>query len=166
MKLFPSITRTAPRIGNIQQAITIVLFMTTTSLTQATATNADEQIVADLDTKYQKAVEQNDGETMNQILADDFILVTGLGKVLTKADLLLEAREGETVYKTQSDSKRTVRVWGDTAVVTALLWAKGTEKGRSFEYHLWFSDTYVRTQNGWRYVFAQASTRLAEPSGT
>jgi hypothetical protein len=27
---------------------------------------------------------------------------------------------------------------------------------------LWFSDTYVRTQRGWRYAFGQASIALPE----
>jgi ketosteroid isomerase-like protein len=55
-----------------------------------------------------------------------------------------------------------VRVWGDTAVVTALLWAKGTEEGKPFDYHLWFSDVYVRTPQGWRYVFGQAAQPLPD----
>ena len=97
---------------------------------------------------------------MARILADDFVLVTGLGKTYTKADLLEEARSGHVVYERQEDSNQKVRVWGSTAVVTALLWAKGTDSGKTFDYKLWFSDTYVRTPSGWRYVFAQASTRL------
>ena len=53
-------------------------------------------------------------------------------------------------------------MWGDTAVVTALLWVKGVEDGKNFEYKLWFSDTYVRTPKGWRYVLGQASLPLAK----
>ena len=98
---------------------------------------------------------------MDRILADDFVLVTGLGKIYTKADLLEEARSKRVVYDHQEDSAQTVRMWGDTAVVTALLRAKGTDEGKPFDYKLWFSDTYVRTPTGWRYVFGQASTRLA-----
>jgi uncharacterized protein (TIGR02246 family) len=120
----------------------------------------DEKAVAALDTEYQAAVKKNDAATMARILADDFVLVTGLGKIYTKADLLEEARSKRAVYEYQEDSNQKVRVWGDTAVVTALLWAKGTEAGKPFDYKLWFSDTYVRTLDGWRYVFGQASTRL------
>ena len=119
-----------------------------------------KKIVADLDTQYQEAVKKNDAATMDRILADDFVLVTGRGKTYTRADLLKEARAGKTVYEHQEDTSQTVRVWGDTAVVTALLWAKGTEDGKPFEYKLWFSDTYVRTPTGWRYVFGQASLPL------
>jgi len=124
----------------------------------------DERAVAALDTQYQAAVARNDAAAMDRILADDFALVTGRGKVFTKADLLAEARSGKTVYEKQEDASRTVRVWGDTAVVTALLHVKGTEEGKAFDDRLWFSDTYVRTPSGWRYVFGQASTRL--PPGT
>lgn len=56
-----------------------------------------------------------------------------------------------------------MRVWGDTAVVTARLSAKGTEEGEPFEYRVWYSDTYARLGDGWRYVVGQASTRL-EPT--
>ena len=118
-----------------------------------------ETEIARLDTEYQAAVERNDAATMDRILADDFILVTGLGKTFTKADLLEEARSGRVEYEFQRDTDQTVRVWGDTAVITAQLWAKGVENGEAFHYKLWFSDTYVRIDGAWRYVFGQASTR-------
>ena len=124
------------------------------------STDADDQAVAALDTQYQAAVAKGDAAAIDRILADDFVLVTGKGKVFTKADLLNEARGGKTVYEKQEDSSQKVRVWGDTAVVTALLWEKGTEDGKPFDYRLWFSDTYVRTPSGWRYVFGQASIPL------
>jgi len=134
--------------------------MTTGPIGRAGSSVDDEKAVAALDTEYQAAVKKNDVATMDRILADDFVLVTGLGKTYTKADLLKEARSKRTVYEHQEDSGQKVRVWGDTAVVTALLWAKGTEDGKAFDYKLWFSDTYVRAPAGWRYVFGQASTRL------
>lgn len=124
----------------------------------------DKKAVAALDIQYQAAVEKNDAATMDRILADDFILVTGNGKTFTKADLLKEARKGTAVYEHQSDTEQTVRVWGDTAVVTAKLWEKGTQDGKPFDYTLWFSDTYVRSPTGWRYVFGQASLPLAKTS--
>ena len=118
------------------------------------------RVVGGLDTEYQAAVRNHDVATMDRILADDFVLVTGRGRTFSKADLLQEARDTDVIYERQEDTGQTVRVWGDTAVVTALLWAKGTRNGKPFDYKLWFSDTYVRTASGWRYVFAQASLPL------
>ncbi len=43
-------------------------------------------IVAALDTEHQGAVKNNDVATMDRILADDFVLVTGNGTVYNKAD--------------------------------------------------------------------------------
>ena len=141
-------------------ALTLGILVMIGATHQTRSSTDDEKAVATLDTEYQEAVKNNDAATMARILADDFVLVTGLGKTYTKADLLEEARSGRVVYERQEDSNQKVRVWGDTAVVTALLWAKGTDSGKAFDYKLWFSDTYVRTPGGWRYVFAQASTRL------
>ena len=122
----------------------------------------DEKAVAALDTEYQAAVERNDAETMARILADDFVLVVGKGTVYTKADLLKSARDKDAIYEKQveiEDSQK-VRLWGDTAVVTAKLWLKGTSGGKAFDRKLWFSDTYVRTRDGWKYVFGQSSIAL------
>ncbi len=122
----------------------------------------DQQVVAALDTQYQAAVKQNDAATMDRILADDFILVTGRGKIYSKTDLLRDARTGLDQYEHQEDRDQTVRVWGDTAIVTAKLWEKGSENGKAFDYTVWFSDTYVRTPSGWRYVFGQSSLPLPD----
>src|SRR5438874_1833429 len=125
----------------------------------------DAQTVAALDTVYQAAVKANDTAIMERILADDFILVTGLGASLTKADLIKEAREKRTIYEHQEAEEGTqkVRVWRDTAVVTALLRIKGTRDQNYLDYKVWFSDTYVRTPTGWRYVFGQVSIPLPKP---
>ena len=123
----------------------------------------DRASVAALDTKYQLAVERNDAQTMAQILDDNFVLVLGTGKTHTRDDLLDAARSGRIQYEHQVEDAgtQTVRVWGDTAVVTARLYLKGTREGVAFERRLWFSDTYVRTAKGWKYVFGQASLPLA-----
>ncbi len=120
----------------------------------------DATLVAALDTEFQSAVKRGDLETMDRILLDDFVLVVGSGRVFTKADVLEEARA--TVFEQQDEEPGTqmVRVWGDTAVVTAKLWLKGTSNGVTFDRRLWFSDTYVRTRTGWRYAFGQSSLDL------
>ena len=146
----------------------LILLISALSLGTATALRAssdeDAKTVAALDTKYQAAVKANDAASMDQILADDFILVNGRGKVSSKADLIESARKKEVTYERQDEELGTqkVRVWGDTAVVTALLWIKAVQAGKSIDYKLWFSDTYVRTPEGWRYVFGQASLPLPE----
>jgi uncharacterized protein (TIGR02246 family) len=142
----------------------IIIALSGTAAELNASSDEDAKIVAALDTKYQAAVKSNDAATMDQILADDFVLVNGRGKVSSKADLIESARKKEVTYERQDEELGTqkVRVWGDTAVVTALLWIKAVQGGKPIDYKLWFSDTYIRTPAGWRYVFGQASLPLPE----
>jgi hypothetical protein len=120
--------------------------------------------VAALDTRYQAAVKANDAATMSQILAGDFVLVTGKGHVFTRDDLIDPARARDCVYAHQEEvaGTQTVRVFSSqAAVVTAQLWEKGAcNDGSTFDDHLWFSDTYIRRDGHWTYVFGQASSPL------
>lgn len=122
----------------------------------------DQKAVADLDTRYQAAVKANDADGMAAILHDGFVLVIGNGTAFNKKDLLDDARSGHVTYTHQEEEEgtQTVRVWGDTAVVTAKLWLAGVRDGKPFERRLWFSDTYIRTPQGWKYAFGQASLPL------
>jgi ketosteroid isomerase-like protein len=143
-----------------------IAIMTLATAASAATPASDAQAAADvmaLDVEYQAAVERNDATTMDRILADDFTLVTGAGKRFSKADLINEARAGKTVYEFQRASERSAKAWGNTAVVTALLHAKGKTGGKAFEYRVWYSDTYVRFADGWRYVFGQSSLPLPKP---
>src|SRR5437660_1023174 len=123
----------------------------------------DAQMVGALDTVYRAALKANDIAIMDQILADDFVLVSDRGASLTKADLINEAREKRTIYEDEEMEEGTqkVRVWRDTAVVTELLRIKGTRDQPPFK--VWFSETYVRTPTGWRCVFGQASIPFPKP---
>ena len=132
-----------------------------TALTAA-PTRDDRTIVAELDTTYQAAVKANDAAAMDRILHEQFVLVLVDGRTISRKDLLDEAQRRSITWEQQDEDPgtQTVRVWGDTAVVTAKLWIKGARDGKSFERKLWFSDTYVRTRAGWRYAFGQASLAL------
>jgi ketosteroid isomerase-like protein len=126
------------------------------------STEDDRQAVSTLDIEFQEAVKRNDADTMARILHVDCVLVTGDGRIYTRDDMLNEARTQEMIYEIQDEDfgTQTVRVWGDTAIVTARLWIKGVSNGKAFEKRVWFSDTYVRTTRGWRYFFGQSSLSL------
>lgn len=124
----------------------------------------DRLTVAALDTEFQAAVKHHDVATIERIQHPDMVLVLGDGRILTKADHLQAAREKKIRYEIQDEDPGTqvVRVHGDTAVVTARLRLKGTHEGVPFDRRVWFSDTYVRTPEGWKYFFGQASLKLPD----
>jgi len=133
----------------------------------SSANPADDRAeVARLDTAFQAAVKHNDVATVDATLHPDYLLVLGDGRTVTREAQLAHSRDGRTRYEVQDEfpGTQTVRVAGDTAVVTAKLRIKGTTDGVAFDRTLWFSDTYVRTPNGWKYFFGQASLPLPPES--
>ena len=146
-----------PRIARLLAGVVTAL-----PFTAVASEEADRKEVARLDVEYQAAVKRNDAEGMARVLHERFVLVLGDGRTFGRKELLDSAKAREVVYEKQDEEpgSQTVRVFGETAVVTALLWLKGVREGKTFERRLWFSDTYVRTQQGWKYVFGQASLPL------
>jgi ketosteroid isomerase-like protein len=126
----------------------------------------EARIIAALDTAYQAAVERNDADAMGKILHEDFVLVLGNGAVYDRDDLLASARDKHVIYEIQVEDPgtQTVRMYGpDVAIVTARLRLTGAySTGEAIDRLLWFSDTYVRTKDGWRYAFGQASRALSD----
>jgi ketosteroid isomerase-like protein len=122
----------------------------------------DMRVVAGLDRQFQLAVKRNDAESMAKIMHDQMVLILSDGRVNTREEQLEESRSKVLSYEIQDEDPgtQTVRIYGDTAVVTALLHIKGTKTGVPFERHLWFSDTYVRTPQGWRYFVGQVGRNL------
>jgi ketosteroid isomerase-like protein len=122
-------------------------------------------IISAIDTDYQAAVERNDWQAMDRILHPDFVLVLGDGTTYSRSQLIASAKDRNIEYEVQAEVPGTqvVRLYGeDTATVTAQLVLKGTQKKdrARIDFKLWFTDTYVRTKNGWKYAFGQAGTPL------
>ena len=149
---------------------TVLVFVMSQGLSAVAAASPedDRKAVAALDTAFQAAVKVHDLATIDRTLHADMTLILGDGRVVTREDHLQSAREKKIQYQVQDEDSGTqfVRVSGDTAVVTARLWIKGTKEGVAFDRRLWFSDTYVRTPQGWKYFFGQASLPLPDDSPT
>jgi len=124
----------------------------------------DRAEVARLDTAFQDATKRNDAGYIEKALDPDYVLVVGKGTVYGRKFLIDSAIKKDVTYEFQDEvpGSQTVRLYGDTAVVTALLRLKGVQEAGPFDKTLWFSDTYVRRQGSWRYVFGQSSIALPE----
>src|ERR1700674_3159124 len=114
----------------IRTASTLGIFAAFLLVTAHASSTDARQAVAKLDTVFQAAVKANDAQSMERILGENMILVLGDGTTNTRAVLLQEARNKTYVYEHQEEDSgtQTVRVWGDTAVVTARLWIKGVNQ--------------------------------------
>ncbi len=75
---------------------------------------ADAADVGDLDRRFQRAVKTNDVERIDAILHPSFALILGDGTVVTRAEILQEARDRVFDYEIQDEDPGTqmVRVMG------------------------------------------------------
>jgi hypothetical protein len=65
---------------------------------------------------------------VTRIPADNLIVATGSGKTYTEEDLRKDGRGKEETDERNGEDVQTVRVWGDTAAVTARFWEKGKQR--------------------------------------
>ena len=149
------------KLANFSKFLVLIGLAMTTTNPAAGSVEEDKKNVAALDTQYQAAVEKNDAETMARIHHGNMVLVLSNGTVQSGA--FLEQRARDRVYTWERQVEVDNSQVGDTAIVTAKLWLKGNKaKDEAINFKLWFSDTYIRTPTGWRYVFGQAGAPLPE----
>ena len=98
-----------------------------------------------------------DRETINALLADDWIVTDPGGRVLTKAQVLAELDSGERKLESGTIDEVNVRLFGDVAVVTGRTAATGSYQGNSVSVKLRFTDVFVKRSGSWEAVASQAT---------
>jgi ketosteroid isomerase-like protein len=99
----------------------------------------------------------NDWETVNAILDDDWSVIDPGGRVLTKEQVIKEARSGQRKIDAGTIDEVKIKEFGGVAVVTGRTAAKGSYQGNSFSVRLRFTDVCVRRGNDWQVVASQGT---------
>ena len=114
-----------------------------------------EQQVDILTNQWMKAVSDKDDNTLNRLMADEFVAyLPETGKSINRTEWLRQARlmdNAECEYKSTQ-----VRSYGEFAVASGRLICKGEVKGIGLEADSVVVDTWVRRDNQWK-----VSTRVA-----
>ena len=108
---------------------------------------------------YDKALIEQDAAAFDRLLADEYTVTLPNGKVLTKAEVVANAKSGIVKYeadKTKSDSVK-ARVFGDTALVTGLWTEKGTSAGKDFDGTLQYTLVFLKRDGAWKIVSDHAT---------
>ena len=100
-----------------------------------------------------------DVETINDLLADDFVATSSTGRVGSKSTLLRLVRRDKNEYKSANVRGMSVRMPGPrTAVVTGVATESGTTaEGRKFRNSRRFTDTWMLRNGKWKCVASQAT---------
>ena len=131
--------------------------------TMGRADDADtEKQIASLSKQTAEAALKGDAKTMDAIVADDCLVISPVGELVTKEEHLKAMKDGTLRFDSIEHSEVKVRVYGDAAVLTSRGLVKVTIKGRSETLSVRNSEFYAKQGGKWRCVSAQV-TRIAEP---
>jgi len=122
-----------------------------------TAEQATIREIVEMERQAREASIRRDADFSQRTLAEDYVAITPLGQVTTKQDTLSARKSGQLRYDTINVSDMVVRVYGDTAVVTARADVKGHQLGEDFSGPYRYTRIWVRRTGHWLAVSYQAT---------
>jgi uncharacterized protein (TIGR02246 family) len=119
----------------------------------------DTAAIVDLEHRLAAAWVKGDRPFIEGLLADDWSVTDGAGRVLTKPQLLDETfgSADRRIEAMVIDDVR-VRFVGDVAIVTGRTRATGSYRGQSGTAMLRFTDVFTRRDGRWQIVASHGST--------
>jgi ketosteroid isomerase-like protein len=111
--------------------------------------------------EFALAFAKNDVHAIAGHMAEDWAIITPDGNVLDRSTFLGLIRSGDLSHEAMEFADMNVRVYGDTAVVTARALSKGKFKGHAFSESERSTDLFVKETGQWKCVLTQL-TRIAK----
>ena len=107
---------------------------------------------------WAEAIVANDPDRIAAFVTEDWVLVSGSG-VSPGHEFLALVESGELAHSAMTTVGETrVRVWGDTAVLTARITNTAHYRGRRFDADEWTTDVFVRRDGRWRCAVSHYSS--------
>jgi ketosteroid isomerase-like protein len=111
---------------------------------------SDEKQILQLEDEWVRALEKQDREALNKILAREFTFIEPDGSLKNRNDYLADRSSNASEIDSFEIADLKVRVFGDSALVTGV--AKITERrlGNRYRYSLRWKELWVREAQNWR----------------
>jgi hypothetical protein len=91
-----------------------------------------QQEVLRVGNELSQAIVKNDAEAAGRLLGNDWIIIDPDGGIIDRARFLEVIKSGSLTHEMMASSDTRVRIYGNTAMVTALTTTKGTFSGQAF----------------------------------
>jgi len=126
------------------------------------AATAAEQEIRDLERKFEQAVLKGDVAFFERVLAKNFLHTTQTGKMRDREQWLSNHKAGQSSYDALNVDQLTVHIYGDSAVVTAIIKPTGRDsQGKPIEGQYRYLRVWSKQNGAWQVVAFQ-STRVAD----
>jgi uncharacterized protein DUF4440 len=116
----------------------------------------------DVDRRFFNALLNKSLPELDQILAEDFIIIDVMrGALTTRPEILLAIQSGQVTFEDIQVDERFARLYGATAVINGSTRMTLRFDNTAFEVRSRFTHVYCDLENAWRLVSAQG-TRIVD----
>jgi ketosteroid isomerase-like protein len=114
-----------------------------------------EDELAKVEAEFANAIVKNSPEEIRQFVSDDWIIINADGGIIDRQRFLEVIKSGTLTHEMMESDDIRVRVYGDSAVVSAVTRSKGKFMGQEFTTHERSTDVFVRRDGRWWCVLTQ-----------
>jgi ketosteroid isomerase-like protein len=115
-------------------------------------TSEAEEELLKVEKEFAETIVTNDLEGLGRLVADDWIIVDPNGKIVDRTRFFEVIKSGALTHDMMESEDLRVRVYGDSAVVTAVTRTKGKFMGQEFSTQERATDVFVRRDGRWQCV--------------
>ena len=135
---------------------TLLLLLSSLALSQtATKTEGDESQIIAFENLWNQIQIAHDANAMEQMLDPDFVLTDYDGSVQDRAQFPASIRDKSNQLSVEVSQDMKLHRHGDTVVVIGATREKGTLKGKPYEHHGRFTDTWIKRDYRWLCIASQ-----------
>jgi len=120
-----------------------------------------EEELLKIEKEFAQVIVSNDLEGLGRLVADDWIIIDPNGEIVDRSRFFEVIKSGALTHDTMESGDLRVRVYGDSAVVTAITRTKGKFMGQEFSTQERATDVFVKRDGRWRCVLTHL-TRVRE----
>jgi ketosteroid isomerase-like protein len=114
---------------------------------------AEEELLK-LENEFAEAIVKNDLEGIGRLVADDWIIIGPDGEIVDRPRFFEVIKSGALTHDVMESEDFRVRVYGDSAVVTALTRTRGKFMGQDFSTQERATDVFVKRDGRWQCVLS------------
>ena len=105
-----------------------------------------------LEKAFADAIVKNDLEAIGRLVGDEWIIIDPDGQIVDRTRFFEVIKSGALTHEMMESEDFRVRVYGDSAVVTAITSTKGKFMGQDFSTQERATDVFVKRDGRWRCV--------------
>ena len=148
----PTLILAGPVVKSISKILILLCLTAIAAHAQISDPNADKSKLIALENAWNQAQIERNGQALNTLLADTFVYTDTDGTVMNKASFAADMKDPSTETTVVANTGVQVYFYPGVAVVTGAYHTKGSNKGKPFDHHGRFTDTWIFSAGRWQCV--------------